>query len=115
MKEEVIETTEATVTFREPTEEQLPTQIVPMDQIGYIGQNFFSDDDEWHSTVIGETPGGAQLQITKCPDTVGYEMSWRHGGEMPAALKGWYTSYSKAEVAARTYLHQLWAEARKDK
>jgi hypothetical protein len=111
-KEEVIKAGNTTVVFREPTEEQLPTKEVPMAQSGFIGKDYFSDMNEWQATVIGQTPNGNNLQITKRQEGTGYELSLRNGGSMPAKYSGWYTTYEKAEEAARLFLSLQWEEAR---
>jgi hypothetical protein len=101
------------VTFREPTEEELPRERVARSDSGFIGQNFFGEGDDWVATVVGTSPTGNSLQVTKKQDGVGYQLNWRDGGSMPAHLTGWYTTFDKAEVAARVHLHELWEKARK--
>ena len=114
MPEEVIEVGGTTVIFREPTEQQLPTSNVTRADGGIIGQNYFDSSNEWTATVIGESPRGAALQVTKRPNGVGYTISYRDGGNVPNDLSGWFTTYDKAEVAARAYLAGLWDQARKE-
>ena len=111
-KEEVITTGQTKVIFREPTEEDLPTKEVPLAESGFIGKDYFSDMNEWQATVVGKTPSGNQLQITKRREGTGYELSLRNGGTMPAKYTGWYTTYEKAEEAARLFLSLQWEEAR---
>lgn len=110
-KEEVITSGKTKVIFREPTEEELPTAEVPRADGGFIGKNFFSDEQEWKSTLIGKTPNGAGLHITKRYEGVGYQLKF-DGGMLPAKLSGWYTTFDKAQTAARTYLSQSWDDAR---
>jgi hypothetical protein len=113
VKEEVIMAGDTKVIFREPTSEELPTQAVPQAHTGVIGQNFFSEGQEWQATVVGKSPSGNQLQITKRHDGTGYQLGWRNGGEVPARYSGWYTTYEKAETSARLHLAELWEVARK--
>jgi hypothetical protein len=100
---------ETKVIFREPTEQELPIERVPREDGGFIGQDFFTEDQEWKKTTIGKTPGGMEIAVIKRRDGVGYELSSGvNGGRLPSRLEGWFTTYDKAEVAARTYLHELW-------
>ena len=111
-KEEVIVAGKTKVIFREPTEEELPTKEVPMAESGFIGKDYFSDMNEWQATGVGKTPSGNIVQITKRHEGTGYELSLRNGGTMPAKYTGWYTTYEKAEEAARLFLSLQWDEAR---
>jgi hypothetical protein len=114
MVQEVFQVGDTKVVFREPTEAELPTKPVPNKDQGIIGQDFFGTGEDWQATSIGESPGGARLQVTKKPEGTGYILSWRDGGELPMHLRGWYTSYDRAEVAARGHLATLWEKARKE-
>lgn len=111
-KEEVIQVGKTKVVFREPTEEELPTRAVTRADGGIIGQDFFSQDGEWTATVVGQSPNGNKLQVTKRPDGVGYILGWRNGGMVPSKYAGWYTTFEKAEHSARIHLSELWEEAR---
>lgn len=103
---------ETKVIFREPTEQELPREEVPRNDGGFIGKNFFTDDGEWKNTVIGKSPNGAELCVTKRLGGMGYELRY-NGGKLPTKLTGWFTSYDKAEEAARIYLAEMWDQARK--
>lgn len=94
--------------FKEPTEEQRPSDSVPQEHEGVIGTDFWNSEGDWAATVIGETPDGNKLQVMKRPDGVGYRIGWRNGGVVPPECEGWFTSYDKAEQAARTYLNKNW-------
>lgn len=111
--EEIIQVGKTKVIFREPTEEELPSKAVPRADTGFIGQEFFSNAGEWTATVVGSSPNGNQLQVTKRPDGVGYVLGWRNGGTIPSKYAGWYTTFEKAEHTARIHLSELWDEARK--
>lgn len=94
----------------EPTEEQRPHDSVRAAHEGSIGTNFFDQSEDWKATVIGETPGGAKVQVNKREDGTGYRISFHEGGTLPAELSGWFTTYDKAEQAARGYLNRKWEE-----
>lgn len=94
--EEVVQVEDTTVVFREE---------VPMAEEGHIGGDFWNSDQEWAATQIGQTKGGKTVQVVKRSEGMGYEVNFREGGEKPAQLDGWFTSYDKAEQAARTYLN----------
>lgn len=95
----------------EPTAEQRPLDQVPQANTGFIGQDFFTSDDQWAKTVIGELPGGKVVQVVKRAEGQGYEIQYQ-GGNIPAELQGWFTTYEKAEGAARVYLASKWEESR---
>lgn len=111
-REETITVGATKVVFREPTEEELPTRPRPREDTGFIGQDFFSNDGEWVATSVGQSPAGNALRVVKRRDGGGYELSWT-SGELPNHLRGWFTTFDKAEAAARVYLAGLWDEARK--
>lgn len=75
---------------------------------GPIGNDFWNKDKdgEWHATVIGETPGGKTLQVMKKKDGAGYLIAFNPGGELPRVLQGTWTSYDRAEKAARLWLNE---------
>lgn len=110
-KEEVITAGDTTAVFREPTEQDLPTGHIHREDTGYIGKDFFGDDENWKATVVGKSPAGAELAVTKRAIGNGYELMYRRG-TLPDSLRGWYTTFDKAAEAGRVYLAQLWEEAR---
>ena len=112
-KEETIKVGNTTVVFREPTEEQLPTKAVPSADTGFVGQDFFSEGQEWQATSIGQSTTGNELQVVKRMGGDGYRLRWRDNGVVKAEFAGWYTTYQKAEEAARLHLALLWDEARR--
>lgn len=109
-KEETITVGTTKVIFREPTEKELPTSPVAREDGGFIGKDFFTDANEWKSTLVGNTPNGAGVSIVKRPEGTGYKLS--STGSLPESLKGWFTTYQKAEEAARVYLVGMWEKAR---
>ena len=112
-QDEVIEVGDTKVVFREPTEEELPSREVSRADGGIIKSDFFTGDKEWAATVVGKSPAGASLQITKRREGTGYVLSYRDGGNVPNHLSGWFTTFDKAESAGRAYLAGLWDQARK--
>lgn len=112
-EEEVIEVGNTKIIFREPTEEELPTREVPRADTGFIGQDFFGEGEQWVATTIGKSPTGNELQVTKRREGTGYVLRWSKRGELAAKFSGWYTTYEKAEEAARLLLSLMWEDARK--
>ena len=92
----------------EPTEEQLPKEEVPMAQQGYIGKDYFGDDD-WEATTIGEFPAGGLLSVVKDNTSSFYHLK-KSNGSVAQEYSGMYTSYDRAEKAARQYLATKWEE-----
>lgn len=80
---------------------------------GPIGGDFFENTEvagEWHATVIGQTPGGKTLQVMKKRDGAGYVIAFNPGGELPKELDGVWTTYDRAEKAARLWLNEQHAK-----
>lgn len=77
-----------------------------MEQEGNISSDFWDQDHEWVATKIGETRDGKTVQVVKRNDGMGYEVNFREGGAKPSDMEGWFTSYDKAEQAARAYLNR---------
>ena len=105
---EVLEKDGVTAAFVEPTEEQLPKEEVPMAQQGYIGKDYFGDD-EWEATTIGEFPMGGILSVVKDKTSSFYRLK-KSNGSVAQQYAGMYTSYDRAEKAAREYLAATWEE-----
>ena len=81
---------------------------VPSAEIGGLRSSY--ESEEWVATVIGQTPTGGVLQVLKRSDGSGYKIGIQGGGRTPNNLEGWFTSYPKAEQAARLYLNQCWVD-----
>lgn len=96
------EVAEAPEAYQDPGEVPMAEQ-----EDARIDSDFWNQDDEWKATVIGETPTGNEVQVAKRPEGSGYILQLRKGGELPAAYKGWYTSYDKARDAGRVYLNEV--------
>lgn len=97
-----------------PTPEQNPTDKVSPAHTGTVDQDFFNKEEQWTATVIGELPTGETIQIKKKNDNAGagFYVSYREGLKtVPKPYDGWYTSYDKAEQAARVFLNRSWDEA----
>ena len=90
-------------------EKQDFSKETPMDSEGYIGGDYW-DDGEWKPSEVGRTPNGAILQIIKTKEGHWYKLQFQGSGELPMEYRGLYTSYSKADVAARRYLATRWSK-----
>ena len=94
-----------------PSEEQNPSEKISQAHEGIVGQDFFSPQDDWKATVLGQFPTGETLQVMKRPTGSMYYLAFREGlKKVPAEIQGSYTNYDKAEVAGRVYLNKLWEE-----
>lgn len=71
---------------------------------GFVGQDFFDNEGNWHATIIGTTPGGKKLQVMKNEMGSFYRIAFSPGGQMPSELEGNFTSYDRAEKVARVWL-----------
>lgn len=78
---------------------------------GPIGSDFFDTENEWRATKIGETVNGKGVQVMKDLESSFYIIAFSSGGELPAGLQGKFTSYSRAEVHARSWLSDHYAKA----
>lgn len=80
---------------------------------GPISGDFFdtTKQGEWHATVIGQTPGGKNVQVMKKRDGAGYEIAFNPGGELPRDLQGVWTTYDRAEKQVRLWLNEQYAKA----
>lgn len=84
------------------------------EQRSTIGSNFFDQEGEWRSTVIGQTVGGKNVQVQKNPKGLGYLINFQSGGELPVELQGVFTKYEFAELQARLWLNKNHAQARSE-
>lgn len=97
--------------MNQPTEEQNPKSKVAPEHEGIVGQDFFTPQDEWKATVLGQFPTGEHLQVMKRANGSMYYLAFREGlKSVPKEIQGNYTNYDKAEVAGRNYLNKLWEQ-----
>lgn len=55
------------------------------------------------------TPNGKTFEVVTSLRNTLFELRWKEGGELPAALKGnRYTGRQRAEEAARSFLAGVW-------
>jgi hypothetical protein len=102
-----------------PTEEWPVQEYAPLteaiskttEDAGPVRGDFFADDGNWHATVIGQTPGGKNVQVMKDPASAFYMIAFNPGGELPVELQGRFTSYDRAELHARIWLNTQYAKA----
>jgi len=76
-------------------------------------RNYFDssvDEDDMGRTVIGHTPAGKTVQVTKRQEGIGYIVNFQEGGETPEMWNGIWTNYHLAEEMGRRYLTERWLE-----
>lgn len=84
---------------------------IPEFHEGFIGTDFFSEEDEWKATTVGYKPSGREVQIRKNREGKGYVINFENPvGRLHKDLKGVFTTFSKARRAAATYLNRVWEE-----
>ncbi len=65
-------------------------------------------DEDWTATIVGSTPGGKEVQVTRREGANGFKVGFNTGAPLPVEFQGWFTSYAKAEQAGRLYLNKKW-------